>query len=156
MIRPIAKLPHVPAQVRAALKLWTSTPPTSFWLRRQSTVTARALALAARIAPARLTELVRRADLARVRGTGCVFSQMLVDLDITDVSTLAEQDPILLHKRLHDHNAQTRIARRSPTAAEVADWIRQHAGCRNWSPTGFTTAAPRKQAPKCSVPDATT
>lgn len=125
MIRPIAKLPHVPAQVRAALKLLHINTSDQLLAAAAKFGDRAPLALAARIAPARLTELVRRADLARVRGTGCVFSQMLVDLDITDVSTLAEQDPILLHKRLQDHNAQTRIARRSPTAAEVADWIHQ-------------------------------
>lgn len=125
MIRPIAKLPHVPAPLRAALKFLHINTSDRLLAAAGRFDDRGALALAARVAPTRLTELVRRADLARIRGTGCVFSQMLIDLDITDVATLAEQDPSLLHQRLQEHNAQARIARRSPTAAEVADWIHQ-------------------------------
>jgi hypothetical protein len=84
-----------------------------------------ALALAARIAPDGLTELVCRADLARVRGTGFVFSHMLMELGVTDVVLLAEQDPVTLHERLQQHNAVTRTSRRSPTRAEVQEWIEQ-------------------------------
>ena len=75
--------------------------------------------------PDQLTELVRRADLARVKGVGTVFGRMLEDLGIGDVAKLAHQKPGRLHERLRRHNAASQLARRSPTADEVADWIAQ-------------------------------
>ena len=84
-----------------------------------------ALARAAKISPEALTEVVCRADLARVSGTGFVFSQMLMEVGILDVAMLAEWEATMLHKQLQRYNLAARMSRRSPTAAEVLDWIQQ-------------------------------
>ena len=83
------------------------------------------LARVAHVSPQGLMELVCRADLARVRGTGFVFNQMLMEVGVTDVASLAEREPITLHEQLQHHNGVTGLSRRSPTAAEVSDWIEQ-------------------------------
>jgi hypothetical protein len=50
---------------------------------------------------------------------------MLEDLGVRDVSALARQDPVALHQRLKELNTEERLARRSPTPEEVADWVGQ-------------------------------
>ena len=83
------------------------------------------LAAQADIDVAALTRLVQRADLARVKGIGAIFADMLELVGVDDVTDLADQDPGALHRALHQLNAAERLARRSPTADEVDDWVRQ-------------------------------
>jgi hypothetical protein len=72
-----------------------------------------------------LQRLVRRADLARVKGIGAIFADMLELIGVDEVSTLGRQDPAALHRRLYQLNADERLARRAPTPEEVQDWITQ-------------------------------
>jgi predicted flap endonuclease-1-like 5' DNA nuclease len=83
--------------------------------------------LAARsgIDEATLTRLVRRADLARIKGIGAIFADMLEMIGVDQVAVLARQDCRDLHTRLHELNAAERLARRSPTPDEVQQWIAQ-------------------------------
>jgi predicted flap endonuclease-1-like 5' DNA nuclease len=68
---------------------------------------------------------VRRADLARVKGIGAIFADMLEIIGIDEVAVLAEQDPLALRTRLYELNAAERLARRAPTPEEVQEWIGQ-------------------------------
>ena len=72
-----------------------------------------------------LLRLVRRADLARVKGIGAIFADMLEMIGIDQVAALAEQDPLALRTRLYALNAAERLARRAPTPEEVQEWIGQ-------------------------------
>ena len=122
---PLAKLGRVPPLIRAALKARDINTCDQLLAAAGRFDDRAALARAARIDPDRLTALVRRADLARVRGAGAVFGRMLEELGIGDVATLAQQEPGTLHARLRQHNEANQVARRSPTAEEVTDWIDQ-------------------------------
>lgn len=77
------------------------------------------------IEEAMLSRLTCRADLARVKGIGAIFADMLELLSIDRVSTLASQDPEKLHDALYTLNAAERFARRAPTPDEVHDWVQQ-------------------------------
>ncbi len=81
-----------------------------------------ALAALAQLDLAQLTDVVCRADLARIPGIGRVFTGMLVDLGI-GIATLALLEKVALREQLFQHNRANRIARRSPSPDEVADWI---------------------------------
>lgn len=72
-----------------------------------------------------LGAIVRRADMARIEGIGAIFGLMLEQLDVFEVSMLARHDPQTLYDRLRALNRSERLARRSPTPEEVADWIEQ-------------------------------
>jgi predicted flap endonuclease-1-like 5' DNA nuclease len=85
----------------------------------------RRLAARGRIDDLALERLVRRADLARVKGIGAIFADMLEMVGVDRVATLAQQDPADLHGRLHELNAAERLARRAPTPDEVQQWITQ-------------------------------
>jgi predicted flap endonuclease-1-like 5' DNA nuclease len=69
--------------------------------------------------------LTCRADLARIKGVGAIFADMLELIGVDRVSILAEQDPAALHDVLHQLNAAERFARRAPTQDEVIDWVAQ-------------------------------
>jgi predicted flap endonuclease-1-like 5' DNA nuclease len=85
----------------------------------------RRLAERSRIEELALLRLVRRADLARVKGIGAIFADMLEMIGVDQVTTLAQQDPVELHARLYQLNAAERLARRAPTTEEVQQWIAQ-------------------------------
>lgn len=85
----------------------------------------RLLAARGQIDEAALGRLVRRADLARVKGIGAIFADMLELIGVDEVATLARQEPAGLHRRLYQLNAAERLARRAPTPEEVQDWITQ-------------------------------
>ena len=85
----------------------------------------RRLAERSRMDELALLRLVRRADLARVKGVGAIFADMREMIGVDQVATLAEQDPLDLRARLYQLNAAERLARRAPTPAEVQQWICQ-------------------------------
>jgi hypothetical protein len=72
-----------------------------------------------------LERLTCRADLARIKGIGAIFADMLELLGGDCVITLAEQDPTELHGTLYKLNSAERFARRAPTPEEVIDWVEQ-------------------------------
>lgn len=72
-----------------------------------------------------LTRLTCRADLARIKGIGAIFADMLELLGVDRVAKLAGQDPEKLHDALYTLNAAERFARRAPTPEEVEDWVSQ-------------------------------
>ena len=122
---PISKLRGVPFRARALLKVRRIT--TCAQLLAAASMREDRIRLAAEtgVDLKLLDMLVERADMARVNGIGAVFGMMLEDLGIRDVGTLAAQEPDELHERLRSYNGEERIARRSPTPEEVADWVAQ-------------------------------
>jgi hypothetical protein len=134
----LAKLRGVTFQARVALKLRRITTRDQLLAAAAGAEDRAALARATKIAPEILTELVQRADMARVNGIGVVFGLMLEELSIRDVQTLARQDAEVLHARLREHNGRERLARRSPTPEEVDGWVGQARGL-----PGLVTYRPR-------------
>jgi predicted flap endonuclease-1-like 5' DNA nuclease len=125
MVLPLAKLRQVPPLLRAALKVRHITTSDQLLAAAGRFEDRAALAHAARIDPDQLTDLVRQADLARVKGVGWAFGLMLEALGVDDVATLAQQQPGRLHEQLCRYNQTHRLTRRAPTAEEVASWISQ-------------------------------
>jgi predicted flap endonuclease-1-like 5' DNA nuclease len=122
---PISKLRGLASLMRAVLKGRRITTCQQL-LRAAARAEDRArLTRETNLDPAALLALVQRADMARVNGIGTVFGRMLEDLGINDVALLAAQRPADLHVRLRRYNQEERIARRSPTPEEVAEWVEQ-------------------------------
>ena len=71
-----------------------------------------------------ILELVNRADLARVRGIGEVYSNLLELAGVDTVAELAKRKPANLHAALIEQT-QAGDARRAPTLAQVEDWVAQ-------------------------------
>ena len=120
---PITKLHGVPALVQRGLKALRITTCSQLLAAAGKLEEREALARSARIAPELLLTIVRRADLARIKGIGVRFGQLLEELGVLDVAILARQNPQVLHEQLQRLNTAERLTRRSPTPGEVEDWV---------------------------------
>ena len=121
----VSKLRGISLEVRRRLKRQGISYTHQLLREAGSTEQRRRLAERSRIDEFALLRLVRRADLARVKGVGAIFADMLEMIGVDQVATLAEQDPIDLRARLYQLNAAERLARRAPTLEEVQQWITQ-------------------------------
>ena len=124
-VLPIGKLRGVATRVRSTLKVRRITTCGQLLAAAATADRRLQLARATGLDPEVILVLVQRADMARVNGVGAMFGLMLEELGIHDVQALAGQDPEQLHAALRDYNRHERIARRSPTPEEVADWVGQ-------------------------------
>jgi predicted flap endonuclease-1-like 5' DNA nuclease len=122
----ISKLRGVGPEVRARLKVGGITYSDQL-LHAAATPDRRGeLQRATGLDPAVIARLARRADLSRIKGIGAVFADMLERIGVDHVEALrAVDEPERLHAALHELNRAERMARRSPTPEEVADWVGQ-------------------------------
>lgn len=84
-----------------------------------------ALAAAYGVDEKAVLELANRADLARVKGIGEVFSNLLEETGVDTVKELAKRKPENLHAALVAKRTEKNLAGRAPTLNEVTDWIEQ-------------------------------
>jgi predicted flap endonuclease-1-like 5' DNA nuclease len=67
---------------------------------------------------------INRADLARVRGIGEEYADLLELAGVDTVPALAQRNPEHLHKTLTEAaEARKNTVRRAPAASEVASWV---------------------------------
>jgi predicted flap endonuclease-1-like 5' DNA nuclease len=121
----VSKLRGISLDVRMKLKRLGVSYTHQLLREAGSAERCRRLAARSGIDEGILTRLVRRADLARIKGIGAIFADMLEMIGVDQVAVLAGQDSGDLHTRLHELNAAERLARRSPTPDEVQQWIAQ-------------------------------
>ena len=121
----VSKLRGISLDVRTKLKRQGVSYTHQLLREAGSPDRCRRLAARSGIDEASLARLVRRADLARIKGIGAIFADMLEMIGVDQVALLVEQDPRELHARLCALNAAERLARRSPTPEEVQQWIEQ-------------------------------
>ena len=74
---------------------------------------------------ATLAYITKRADLARVKGIGATFADMLEVIGVDTVERLAAWEPEPLRRTLLDFNRTERFARRAPTLDEIQAWVCQ-------------------------------
>jgi len=72
-----------------------------------------------------ILELANRADLARVKGIGGVFSDLLEHAGVDTVKELATRRGDNLYAHLVETNAQKKLAGRAPTRNAVIAWVAQ-------------------------------
>jgi predicted flap endonuclease-1-like 5' DNA nuclease len=121
----VSKLRGISFDVRAKLKRNGVTYTHQLLSAAGAVAKRSAFSEASGIEELTLTRLTCRADLARIKGIGAIFADMLELLGVDRVATLAEQDPVKLHDALYTLNAAERFARRAPTPEEVEDWVAQ-------------------------------
>lgn len=84
----------------------------------------KALAAQLGVDEAHVLELANRADLARVKGIGEVFSDLLEFAGVDTVAELAKRNADNLFAKLQEIGAQ-HSAKRLPRLDEVKDWVEQ-------------------------------
>ncbi len=121
----VSKLRGISLQARSQLKRQGITYTAQLLERAATAAERERLAARTRIPETELLRLARRADLARIKGVGAIFADMLELVGIHEVAGLSGRDPAALHAQLYELNAELRFARRAPTPDEVADWVAQ-------------------------------
>ena len=72
-----------------------------------------------------ILEWVNRADLARIKGIGSEFADLLEAAGVDTVPELAQRNAENLAAKLAEINEEKKLTRRLPSASEVADWVEQ-------------------------------
>ena len=83
------------------------------------------LAKAAAVDAAVILELVNRADLARVKGIGRVYSDLMEEAGVDTVKELAKRVPANLHAKLVEINDKRQLTQRPPSVDQVAEFVAQ-------------------------------
>lgn len=71
----------------------------------------------------RILEWVNRADLARIKGIGSEYADLLEASGVDSVPELAQRNAANLHAKMTEVNEAKNLVRRLPSEAEVAGWI---------------------------------
>jgi predicted flap endonuclease-1-like 5' DNA nuclease len=77
------------------------------------------------IGDALILKWVNRADLARVKGIGEEYADLLEAAGVDSVPELAQRRGDNLFAKITEVNAAKNLVRKLPTAADVTDWIEQ-------------------------------
>ncbi len=71
---------------------------------------------------------VNRADLARVKGIGEEYADLLEAGGVDTVPELAQRNPENLYQKLLDVNEEKQLVRKPPTQEQVRGWVEQAKG----------------------------
>ena len=75
--------------------------------------------------PKQILELVNRADLARIKGIGSAYSNLLEEAGVDTVKELATRRPDNLFAKLIEVNTAKQLVGRAQTQKMVQDWVNQ-------------------------------
>ncbi|GAB2542945.1 DUF4332 domain-containing protein [Spirosoma aerophilum] len=85
----------------------------------------KALASASGVDATTILELANRADLARIKGIGRVYSDLMEEAGVDTVKELAERVPQNLHAKLIQINSVRQFTQRPPSVEQIGDFIEQ-------------------------------
>ena len=74
---------------------------------------------------ATILELANRADLARIKGIGRVYSDLMEEAGVDTVKELAKRVPENLHTKLVEINSVRQLTQRPPSAEQIAGFVDQ-------------------------------
>lgn len=122
---PIGELGGITPEIEARLK-GQGIHQSDDLLQAAATVAGRnALAESTGASAGEILELANRADLARIKGIGRVYSNLLEHAGVDTVPELANRRADNLYARMAEVNAELHIARRTPPITLVEDWVAQ-------------------------------
>lgn len=85
----------------------------------------KSLAAASGVDVATILELANRADLARIKGIGRVYSDLMEESGVDTVKELAKRVPTNLHAKLIQINSVRQFTQRPPSVEQVGDFVEQ-------------------------------
>jgi predicted flap endonuclease-1-like 5' DNA nuclease len=68
---------------------------------------------------------VNRADLARIKGIGEEYADLLEVAGVDTVPELAQRNAENLYNKMVEVNAEKKMVRQIPTKSKVEDWVKQ-------------------------------
>jgi predicted flap endonuclease-1-like 5' DNA nuclease len=85
----------------------------------------KALAEAAGVSEHLILEWVNRVDLARVKGVGSEYADLLEASGVDTVPELSKRVPENLLKKMTEVNEAKKLVRKMPVLSQVSDWVEQ-------------------------------
>lgn len=82
------------------------------------------LAEKAGVTEKQLLNWLNRADLARVKGIGGQYADLLEAAGVDTVPELAQRKPESLHAKMTEVNEAKKLVRKLPTSADVEAWVK--------------------------------
>lgn len=83
------------------------------------------LALKTGISEKMLLKWVNRADLARIKGIGEEYADLLEYSGVDTVPELAQRNAANLHEKIQQVNTEKKLVRQIPSSNQVENWIKQ-------------------------------
>ncbi|MBS1713450.1 MAG: DUF4332 domain-containing protein [Armatimonadetes bacterium] len=77
------------------------------------------------IPESKILEWVNRADLARIKGVGSEYADLLEASGVDSVPELAQRNGANLHAKMAEINAAKNLVRSMPSESVVSDWVEQ-------------------------------
>ena len=72
-----------------------------------------------------ILEWVNRVDLARIKGVGSEYADLLEASGVDTVPELSKRVPENLLKKMEEVNAAKKLVRKMPVLSQVTDWVDQ-------------------------------
>lgn len=83
------------------------------------------LSVASGISEEHLLRLVNRADLARVKGVGTTYAELLDAAGVASLFELSQRNPANLYAKMQTVNKQKKLVQLLPSSDQVKEWISQ-------------------------------
>lgn len=125
MQKPIGELRGITEEVAQALKAQDITNSEQFLEHAKTPAQRKELAKSCDCEVAVIRELANRADLARLKGIGGVYSDLLEHAGVDTVKELRNRRPDNLHAKILEVNEAGQYSKHPPTEDMVKDWVEQ-------------------------------
>ncbi len=125
MTVPIRELKGISPEVAAKLKAKGISNSQQLLNATTTTAERRDLAKSLGIEGAALTEMHNRADLARIKGIGAAYGDLLEEVGVDTVKELATRTPANLYARMSQVRTEKKLTTRMPTQAMIENWVSQ-------------------------------
>lgn len=66
-----------------------------------------------------------RADLARIKGVGEEYADLLEHAGVDTVPELAQRNAANLYEKVQEINTQKKLVRQTPSLSKIEDWVKQ-------------------------------
>jgi predicted flap endonuclease-1-like 5' DNA nuclease len=122
---PVGKIRGITVEVETSLKAASIADIDQLLQAGCDPASRKALAAKLSIDTKALLELLNRADLARIRGIGTAFANLLEESGVDTVKELANRVPANLHAKLVELNAEKKLAHHVPPLTEIEAWVKE-------------------------------
>ena len=123
MSDPIQSVKGMTSKVEAKLKEAGIVNIDQFLQAGHDPASRNTLAAKAGVEAKALLDLLNQADLARIKGIGTVFADLLQEAGVDTVKELAGRVPENLHAKLEKVNAEKKLGHNVATLDQVKAWV---------------------------------
>jgi len=125
MKKPLAELRGATEAMVAKLKAEGINDSDQFLAAAKTPQQRKELAKRCECAEREILELANRADLARLKGIGGAYSDLLEKAGVDTIKELRHRRPDNLYAKILEVNTAGQYVKQLPTQAQVEDWVNQ-------------------------------